>query len=290
MDKRRIGFLSLIFCAFLYGFYGILTRVVAFNIPLFFGSFFRNFLSSLILLFIIFLTRTWKPIHQNDAINIIARSCLGFIGFLGAFIPLIYLPIGTFYFINYAGVVIGAYIIGLFFMNEKITKIKVFSLIVSLFGLSLIYSFSLQSSQIPYMILAFIGGIGTTCWNIFTKKTSHTYSALQLNFIDFVLFSVIGLLFSIVFREQRAMPQFSLPWLANYGFILMFLVTGQLIIIGFKYIDSQKGSLILLCEIVFGILFAYLFFKESVSFPAFIGGCCIICATILPELIKERKT
>lgn len=289
MDKKQIGLLSLLFSAFLYGFYGILTRIVAFNIPLFFGSFFRNSLSSLILLSIILLTRKWKPIHHNDVINILVRSGLGFVGFLGAFIPLIYLPIGTFYFINYAGVVIGAYIVGLLFMKEQITKIKMISLIISLFGLSLIYSFSLQSYQIPYTILAFLGGIGTACWNIFTKKTSHTYSALQLNFIDFVLFSVIGLFFSIVFKEQWVMPQFSFPWLANYGFILMFLITGQLIIIGFKYIDSQKGSLILLCEIVFGIMFAYLFFKESTSLFAILGGLCIIFSIVFPYMMHEKN-
>jgi len=42
-------------------------------------------------------------------------------------------------------------------------------------------------------------------------------------------------------------------------------------------------------DIVFGIMFAYLFFKESVSLTSLLGGLCIILSILLPELIKERK-
>jgi len=58
---------------------------------------------------------------------------------------------------------------------------------------------------------------------------------------------------------------------------------------GFKRVEAQIGSLILLFDIVIGIILGYLIFKESISFMAMIGGSLILVAIILPNLQTRRE-
>lgn len=289
MDKKVLGFSSLILTAFLFGFYGILTRIVGFNIPLFFGSFMRNGFGILILLIVIAFAGGWKTIRPKDYIWIFFRSICGMVAFFGSFVPIMHLPIGTFYFISYTGITIGGYIIAKVMLNEAITFIKAVSLFLALVGLCFIYSINIESLNLWYVVFAFVGGFSASGWNIIAKKISHHYSALQLNLIDFITYTFYTFIISIILHEQWSLPAINSTWGAQLGIVLMFLVTGQLIIYGFKYLDAQIGSLVLLLEILFGTLFAFLFFREAVSLMTMVGGALIIIAIVLPEVIVQKK-
>jgi drug/metabolite transporter (DMT)-like permease len=139
------------------------------------------------------------------------------------------------------------------------------------------------------MGMAFIAGVGTGTWNTFSKKISGRYSDIQLNFTDFSFSCVFMLALSLLFREQWVAPALNLLWLANALFIVMFISTGQLIVYGFRRLDAQAGSLIMLTEVLFGIVLAYLFYREIPSVWAFVGGAFIITAIVLPEIRWKRK-
>ena len=211
------------------------------------------------------------------------------VAFFGAFVPIMHLPIGTFYFISYAGITIGGYIIAKVLLNETITFIKAVSLFLALVGLCFIYSINVESLDFLYVVFAFVGGFGSSGWNILAKKISHHYSALQLNLIDFMTYTFYTFIISIILHEQWSLPVINNVWGAQLGFVLMFLVTGQLIIYGFRYLDAQIGSLVLLLEILFGTLFAYIFFKEAVTLMTMVGGTLIIIAIVLPEVIVQKR-
>lgn len=59
---------------------------------------------------------------------------------------------------------------------------------------------------------------------------------------------------------------------------------------GFKRVEAQIGSLILLFDIIFGIILGYIIFKESISFTALIGGSMILAAIILPNIRMKKET
>ena len=59
---------------------------------------------------------------------------------------------------------------------------------------------------------------------------------------------------------------------------------------GFKHIDAQIGSLIMLSEILFGILIGYLFFKETITIFTLLGGIFIITAIVLPQIAQSQPT
>lgn len=288
-SEETKGIFSLIAATFVYGFFGVLTRTVGFEIPVFYASALRAVVSLLILAVPLFGRKLWKPVKRADWPWFFLRSVGGFFGFIGSYVSFYYIPLGTAYFIFYGGSTVAGYFFGRLLFAEKLTRIKILSLIFALAGLLLIYAQSIGGGNLLYMALAFIGGVGTGTWNTFSKKISGHYSDVQLNFTDFSFNFLFMFVLSIGFREPWVAPAFNLVWLANALFVVMFLATGQLMVYGFKRLDAQIGSLIMLTEVLFGILLGYLFYREIPSAWAFVGGALIITAIVLPEIRQRRR-
>lgn len=262
---------------------------MGFEIPVFYASAFRGVTSLAILAIPLFGKHLWKSIKHSDLLWFFIRSIGGFFGFVGSYFSFYYIPIGTAYFIFYGGSTIAGYFFGRILFAEKITRIKLLSLILALSGLSLIYAQSIGGGNALWMGMAFIGGLGTGVWNTFSKKISGHYSDIQLNFVDFSFSFVFVSTLSLFFREHWIAPAFNTVWLANALFVVMFLLTGQLMVYGFKRLDAQIGSLIMLLEVLFGIVLGYLFYGEIPSEWAILGGVLVIAAIVLPEIRWKRK-
>lgn len=288
-SEKTKGIVSLIAATFIYGFFGILARTVGFEIPVFYASVIRNIASLAILAIPLFGKHLWKSIKRTDLLWFFTRSVGGFFGFIGSYFAFYYIPIGTAYFIFYGGSTIAGYFFGRFLFVEKITRIKLVSLILALAGLLLIYAQSIGGGNALWMGMAFIGGLGTGAWNTFSKKISGHYSDFQLNFMDFSFSFIFMLTFSLLFREHWVAPTLNMVWLANALFVVLFLSTGQLMVYGFKRLDAQIGSLIMLSEVLFGVVLGYLFYREIPSSWAILGGALIITAIVLPEIRWKRN-
>jgi len=291
-QKETLGILSILGSTFLYGAFGVFTRLIGYKIPLFYASFTRLLFAFLILFLILYSTKKIKPIKKEDYKWLILRSLAGIVSFVGFYISFYAIPIGLAYFIYYAGSTISSYFFGKVLFKEKLTKIKIISLILALFGLGIVYlsNIKLNSSSI-YMLAALISGFGAAIWDSFSKKISGNYSATQLNMLDNFIDLPIMMLISFLLKETWVFPAFNLTWLFNLIFSITFIITGQLMIYGFKYLDVQIASLFMLTEILFGIIFGFIFYKEMITLTTLIGGIAIIVAIILPELkFKKLKS
>lgn len=193
----------------------------------------------------------------------------------------------AFYFL--AGSTIGGYFIGKIIFNEKFTKVKLLSFFVAIFGLILIYSINFAGANFLYATFALSGGFGVSVWNTFSKKVSGSYSALQLNFLDTLNFVIIEFCLSIILREKWVKPEFSMLWFYMFLFVLMFILTGQLMIYGYKHLNVHAATLIMLTEVLFGAILGFLFYKETLSVSTLSGGLLIILAIVLPE-IRWKKS
>jgi drug/metabolite transporter (DMT)-like permease len=262
--------LALLTATFLYSFFGVLTRIVGFDLPIYFASFTRDVAGALILLLPLFLFGKLQKVAKADWLWLVLRSCGGILGFLGSYYAFYYLPIGTAYFIFYGGSTIFGFLSGAWLFKEKISLIEGLSLVVSLLGLVLIYSIGgVSVDLLVYVIWAFLGGVGAAVWNTFSKKVSGQYGATQLNGLDFMIFAGLMLILSLLQGETWVWPSFNLIWLANLLFVAMFVVTGQLMIYGFRHLDAQKGSLIMLLEVVFGAIIGWIFYQEKFGLGCF---------------------
>lgn len=287
MQKTLSAILSLILATLLYSSFGVLTRFVGFDLPVYFASFARDLLGALILLLPLLLTKKIQKVNKLDWIWLFMRSCGGVLGFLGSYYAFYYLPMGTAYFIFYGGSTVMGFILGAWIFKEKISLLERISLLVSLIGLLLIYSVGgVSEDLLPYLAWALSGGIGAAVWNTFSKKVSGQYSATQLNGIDFAIFMLIMMVLSLLQKEVWVLPSLSSAWIGSLVFAIMFVITGQLMIYGFKYLDAKKGSLIMLLEVVFGALVGWIIYQETLSFWALLGGALILTGAILPQLKK----
>jgi drug/metabolite transporter (DMT)-like permease len=258
--------------------------MMGFDIPVLFGAAVRNCVAAPILLLPLFLNKTFRRMSTRDLGWLVLRAAIGIVGFFGSYYAVFYLPIGTSYFIMFGSSTITSFILGRVLFGEKPSKITYLALILALVGMWLVYSVSLDAHLIKYIWIALIGGVGAAGWNILSKKISDHYSATQLNGLDCLFVALITSVASLAMKEAWVMPSLTTPWLANLLFLVMFLFTGNLVINGFKNIDAQRGSLIMLLEIVFAIIVGQIFFHESLTVIGMLGGGLIIVAAAIPEL------
>lgn len=291
INKKLVGTGSLIGATFLWGFFAVLSRTIGFKLPIFYVVWTRNLAAFLILLFPVLFFRKYSPVTKTDFFWITLRSLGGIISLIGTYVSFQFLPIGTVYFVFFGTQVVSGYLLGKWLFQENISINKILSLVLALVGLFLLYSLNIKSGKSTYVLLSVLAGFSGTIWNTFSKKTSHKYTPLFLNWLDCVMFAVICFFISLTLKEPWIMPSLTLPWIANLVFLFIVLVTGQLVIYGFKYLDAQTGSLVLLMEIVFGILVGFIFYRETITLATFIGGLLIVSAIILAEIKtpKSRK-
>jgi len=287
--QHLLGLTALLSSAFLYGFFAIFTRTVGFELPLFFASFSRNLIGLVFLLIPMIVWGKWKKMKGKDVKWFAFRGLGGLFGFVGSYLAFYNMGIGITYFIFYASTAVSGYIMGSVFFGERITVSKLVSLFLAFLGLAFIYSFNLKDIDVIYGAYAALSGVGSALWNICSKKISYSYPAIQLNFIDFGVSLIFSFILSITLKEMWVMPAASSLWGANILFSLMFVVTGQLMIYGFKYIEAQTGTLIMLSEVVFGILLGYVFYHEVMGWYTVIGGLFIMGAIALPEMVQRKR-
>jgi len=230
-----------------------------------------------------------KKIRKKDWCWLIFRSLGGLVAFIAYYMAVNVLELGTTYFLFYASATISGFVIGKMMFTEKLNEPKIASLILSLIGIVLVYRASFDQSKLLYLSLAIVSGLGWTFWLAFAKKISGNYSALYLNFIDSFLSFAVYLIISVFLKESWVMPNFSKVWIANYVMALLMIITSQLVIYGFRRLEAQIGSLVMLNEILFGLLIGALLYKETIPLTSLLGGFLIVISSVVANLRFRRK-
>lgn len=117
-----------------------------------------------------------------------------------------------------------------------------------------------------------------------TAKLSLT----QITFIDSVIAGTVILVASLILRENWQFPSLTLPWLYSLLFFIMLGAVNFLIPYGFGRVGAQKGSLLMLFEVIFTLIFAYLFFEETIDYITIMGGLLIIAGIVISEVKSEK--
>lgn len=285
MHKRALGLFSLVSAAALYGAYGIFSRMLGSS----FGAFSQNWIRSIVVLFfsvliISVLKVRFKPVRKKDIKWIATWILFGSTGYL-TFIAFNHLPLGTVYFLTYATMIVSSFVAGSVLYKEKLTAIKLVSILLALAGLYLIYSFSIAPDKIFYALIALLSGAVTGMWNVISKKFSNNYPEMQLIVIDGIFSTCIGLITWLFILDPIPPITQALPWMWLCIYAAAGLGTTALIIFGFKNIEAQIGSVILPVEIIFAIAFGYLLFGETLTSTTLVGGLLIGSAAVLPSIM-----
>lgn len=274
------GAVTLVLAAMLYGMFGIISRIVGYNLPLFYQSFMRVCIASALL---VWTYKSWIRLPIRDWGWVLLRAIAGLIAFLLFFIAVNAMEVNITYFIFYGGSTIGGFLLGAFLFREQTTSLRIFSLGLAGLGLALVYNVSGSSQTSLFALLAFISGVCTATWNATSKKVAR-YPTAQLAFLDNALSLPVHMGISLYLHEPWPLFELSLAQGANVLLGILFVVTGILMVYGFRRLDVQIGSLVMLSEILFAIAFGFLFYHELPALRAIFGGMLILIAMILPEL------
>jgi drug/metabolite transporter (DMT)-like permease len=108
--------------------------------------------------------------------------------------------------------------------------------------------------------------------------------------MDSLLLVIIGLPISLFLKEPVSLPSFSIHWLGILGYATAAIGSSVFTIKGFKYLQAQIGSLIMLFEPVFGALIGWLVYKEVMTLSSGLGAFIILVGISLPNLKEQRNT
>ncbi len=201
-----------------------------------------------------------------------------------------HLSIGTATLVFYASLTLTSYMLGFAFFREKMTWIKGTSLLLGLAGLGIIYSRSVllhASDTIPIIVTifsGFCGGIEV----VFTKKLSDRYTPIQLTTFLFIISFILCAVIVMLFPRIVMMPIELTPWIGNILHALATIAAFFLVVKGFTAIEPSVGGILGLMEIIFGIVFGIILFKEQVTPEILYGGICIVLAASLPNISALR--
>lgn len=290
MISQRSGntgvFILLLSC-FIYSMYGVFSRAIGTAIPQFFQIWTRAILIILIHVLVILFSKTkLLKIRKQDwpwGITIALSS--------GLLMPMYYialnnLSIGTTLFTFYATSTIISYILGKFIYKEEFSKAKILSLILAVTGILFLYTDTLKMGNFTYILISSVSGLlfGTNL--IAIKKINNTYPSLQVNLFNWSGGLAVSLIVSVFLKEHWSLALTSTPWLINLGLAFSSFVASFLVTYGFKHIEMQKGSIILLSELVFGVFVGLLFYREIPTPMALLGCALVFLALLIPNFYK----
>jgi drug/metabolite transporter (DMT)-like permease len=288
------SYLMILISAVGFGSYGIWSRLMGQEFGIFFQAWVR---SGLILIFLIpigLITKSFKKVERADIKWLLASVLFGAATQAPLYYAYNHMDIGTTTLIFYSMYLITSYIVGTFFLREKIGYLKIISLLLAFMGLAMIFGFSLMKFSILALILALINGIASGGEVSFTKKSTDKYSSIQISVYVWLGIFLTHLPISLIIGEKQI--PFNIlngTWLAMLAYALVGLTAFWLVIEGYRRVDASIGGLIGLMEIIFGVVFGILFFHERLTVLIVTGGLLIIFAAMLPDLvniIRSRKS
>ena len=286
---HKKGLAALVLATLLFSLYGVFLRWIGVE----FGVFSLSWIRSLIIVstFVLYILgkRNWKPVRKTDYKWFVFMSFPGVLAFITYFVAVNHLTLATTLLIAYASFTISGYMLGYVLFKEKPTAVKLVSLLLCLIGVALIYTISFRQKDVFYATLAVVSGLGSAAWFIFSKKLSSKYPLVEILSIDFSIMFFLTLPLAVVLQESSPRLSFSLQWLGVFVLVFATISATLLSVYGFRHLQAQVATLVLLMEIIFASLIGWAFYQEVLTGFALAGGALILLGVTLPNLSVRKK-
>lgn len=183
-------------------------------------------------------------------------------------------------------------IASIFLFNERLTKLKVFALLITLVGTCLVVGIiplNLEILKWSTLVFGLGSGIGYALYSIISKFALIKYESLIITTYTFIIAALVLTPFFPFGEKAHLLVN---PTVLFYAFGLGFLPTAFAYIIytlGLKKTEASKASILSTVEPVVATLIGIIIFKEIFTFVQIIGMVCIIGAVILMQLKGKNK-
>lgn len=174
-------------------------------------------------------------------------------------------------------------ILSVIFLKEKITVIKIISLILTIAGVLLVTGVFNTKSAVSFtaILIGLLAGISYALYSIVNKKGIEKYNSLTLTFYAFLVAMVIYVPLSGIIGNLKLLLDvktigFSLG-LGGVSTVLPFVLYS----VGLKKLPASKVSIFANIELVVATIVGVLYFKDTFSLLKIFGFVLVITSIIL---------
>ena len=283
-NKELYPILSLVLAGLAFASYGVWSRMTADYFGLFFQALSRMIIITFVLGIFLSISKRLKPIAKQDR-----KWFLIIFTFLSIVTPFYYyavitLPLGAAIFLFYSGSLTMSFFIGAVFLKEKLKFVNILSLILAFLGMILIFWNQLQFNSVIAIASAIMAGAFFGAYTVSINFIKEDYHPLNWQFWGAVVQIVLYTVAMFVTKESNNFIFPSIAWFGATIFAFAEIIATINVYYGFKNLPAKKASLLLLTEILFAVIFGWLFYKEIPPLLTFFGGVLIIIAMSLPNL------
>jgi len=277
MNQEKLGYIEVVLSQALVGIMYIIVRLGS-NLGAYNLSFFRVFLAALFTGFLFVSFKKYKlALVKHERKKLLAFGIMHGLLILANF--------ASVYFLSLAMVAlfgsmcsIWMIIFSSFLLKERISRKTMGAILLAFLGLILMLwsSKMFVGNQLIGILLGLFVAIGGG-WVYAISKTFKSYDKVSLTFWQNLI--ATPLLLPLVFIKLPTFGTYNVFLLIGLGivgafsFILMYK--------GFGLIKGQNAGVLVLLEVVFTVLFAFVFFKEIPSLREMIGGILIMAGCYL---------
>jgi len=289
MNENTKGIIFILISTLMFGSYGVWSKLIGDGFGNFYQGWTRALMITVVLFPILYYTKQIVPIYKKDwkwfGVFLLFTS--------GTQAPIFYafnnMDIGSATLLFFVSMLLTMYLFGIFFLEEKLNKIKISSFLIAIIGLVITFKLSLVSFALIAIAMAVLNGVASGVEVASSKKLTGNYSALYVSWLSWIIILITNAPLSLLLKEVQHFPSLSVIWFWQLCYALASLFGFYLMIRGLKYIEASTGGLLALLEVVFGITFGILFFQEALTPQVLIGGILILIAAALPHFKKETK-
>ncbi len=184
-------------------------------------------------------------------------------------------------------------------MKEKLTKITLTAILISIWGAAFITEPWTAKSVESWagIILAIIGGLLLALWVVLGRvaatRNYHPATIIAVTPFFALLWTIpVAFIAKWLIKDPIITDtSFNLPmggWLSLVGaLIVCFLIAQVFFYKAVKFVPATQAGIILMLEPVTALIASYLLLSELISIYAFIGSILILVSTYL--IIKQKK-
>lgn len=287
---RTKGVVLILLSALAFASFAIWSRLIGTEAGIFYPSWIRSLLVALILTPIVLWRGEFIAFRRRDlgwlAVFLLCTSSTNF----PIFYAFNHMDVGTAYLLSFVVTLLTMYVVGLLFLSERLTPVKILAFLVACVGLYLTFSFSIATFTFLAALAAVLQGIAVGGETAFSKRLSDRYTPLYLSAVGAYAGVVVTFIVGLVVGEPQFVTVPATFWAYEIIFTLVGIIGFWAVLEGLRHVEASIGGLIGLMEIVFGVLFGVLLYHEGLSTKVLLGGLCIIVAAALPNISWSRFT
>lgn len=188
-------------------------------------------------------------------------------------------------FLLYAGSISGSIVFGKVFFKEKLSKLKISVLLLTLVGLY-IFASPINLNSLYLLLIGIGSGVFDVAGNSI-RKLLKDLSKLTLLFYQY-FFTLVIFLTATILNRDLIFNTFNSNSILIIVFGGLILLSNWILNKAFRNVDLTIGTIILSLEVLASIVFGFIFFQEVPDLNEIVGGILIFASFLLLN-IKSKN-